>query len=78
MQWVKDQVLSLQWLRLLLWRGFNPWLWVEPKKKIAWLEFLLLCCCAMGSVASLQHQETGLIPSPALWIKGSSFATAEM
>ena len=43
MQWVKDQVLSLQWLRSLLWRGFNPWLWVEPKKKITWLEFLLLC-----------------------------------
>ena len=24
-QWVKDLVLSLQWLGLLLWRGFDPW-----------------------------------------------------
>ena len=24
-QWVKDPVLSLQWLRSLLWRGFDPW-----------------------------------------------------
>ena len=38
-QWVKDPVLSLQWLRSLLWRGFNPWpgnfhmLRVQPRKK---------------------------------------------
>ena len=38
-QWVKDLVLSLQWLELLLWQGFDPWprkfrmLWVWPKKK---------------------------------------------
>ena len=24
-QWVKDPALSLLWLRLLLWPGFNPW-----------------------------------------------------
>ena len=24
-QWVKDPALSLQWLGLLLWHGFNPW-----------------------------------------------------
>ena len=24
-QWVKDPALSLQWLRLLLWHGFDPW-----------------------------------------------------
>ena len=24
-QYVKDPVLSLLWLGLLLWRGFNPW-----------------------------------------------------
>ena len=24
-QWVKDPVLSLQWLGLLLWGGFHPW-----------------------------------------------------
>ena len=24
-QWVKDPVLSLLWLGLLLWRGFDPW-----------------------------------------------------
>ena len=38
-QQVKDSVLSLQWLRLLLWHGFDPWPgnfhvpWVWPKKK---------------------------------------------
>ena len=38
-QQVKDLVLSLQWLRSLLWHGFNPWpgnfhmLQVQPKKK---------------------------------------------
>ena len=24
-QQIKDLVLSLQWLRLLVWRGFSPW-----------------------------------------------------
>ena len=24
-QWLKDLMLSLQWLRLLLWRRFHPW-----------------------------------------------------
>ena len=23
--WVKDPVLSVQWLKSLLWHGFNPW-----------------------------------------------------
>ena len=38
-QWVKDLLLSLQWLGSLLWPRFNPWprkfhrLWVQPKKK---------------------------------------------
>ena len=38
-QYVKDLVLSLQWLGLLLWRRFNPWsrnchmLQALPKKK---------------------------------------------
>ena len=26
-QWVKDQVLSPLWLRLLWWLGFDPWPW---------------------------------------------------
>ena len=30
------------------------------------------CHGTMGSVASLQHQDVGLIPSPAQWVKGSS------
>ena len=38
-QRVKDLVLSLQWLGLLLWHGFNPWPrnfhtpWVRPPQK---------------------------------------------
>ena len=38
-QQVKDLVLSLQWLGLLLWHGFDPWpenfyiLWAQQKKK---------------------------------------------
>ena len=38
-QWVKDSVFSLQQLRLLLWRGFDPWLrsfhkpWERQKNK---------------------------------------------
>ena len=37
--WVRDLVLSLLWLELLLWRGFDPWprnhclQWVWPKTK---------------------------------------------
>ena len=37
-QWIKDLTLSLLWLRLLLWRRFNPWPrnfhtpWVQPKQ----------------------------------------------
>ena len=38
-QWIKDPVLSLQWLGLLLWHRFDPWPrnfcrpWAWPKKK---------------------------------------------
>ena len=38
-QWIKDLVLSLLWLRLLLWHRFNPWPrnfhmpWMHPKRK---------------------------------------------
>ena len=38
-QWVKDHALTPQWLRSLLWHGFNPWPknfcmpWARPKKK---------------------------------------------
>ena len=40
-QWVKDSVLSLQWLGLLLWHRFDlwlgnfhtPWVWSKKKKK---------------------------------------------
>ena len=38
-QWVKDLALSLQWLWVLLWLGFDPWPrefhmpWTQPKKK---------------------------------------------
>ena len=33
-------------------------------------------CAANGSVASLQRQDPGSIPRPALWVKGSSIATS--
>ena len=40
-QWIKDWGLSLQWLGLLLWCGFDPWpgnfhrpwAWQKKKKK---------------------------------------------
>ena len=38
-QGIKDLVLSLRWLGLLLWHGFDPWpgnicmWWVWPEKK---------------------------------------------
>ena len=38
-QWVKDPALSLLWLWLLLWQGFDPWpqnvhmLWEQPIKE---------------------------------------------
>ena len=36
-QQVKDLVLSLHWLQLLLWHGFDPWPWLKKKnKKIIW------------------------------------------
>ena len=58
-QRIKDLVLSLQWLRLLLWSGFNPWHrnfcmpTVGPKIKIsavilnAFFLFLFLLVLAM-------------------------------
>ena len=33
-------------------------------------------CGAMGSAASLQHQDVVLIPGPAQWVKGSGVAAA--
>ena len=39
-QWVKEPALSLPWLWLQLWHGFDPWprnfcmLWIQPKKLI--------------------------------------------
>ena len=33
-------------------------------------------CGAMGLATSLQHQDTGLIPSPAQRVKGSGLAAA--
>ena len=32
----------------------------------------------MGSAESLQSQDTGSIPGPAQWVKGSGIATAAM
>ena len=45
-QQVKDLVLSLQWFRLLLWCGFDPWprsfhmlmAWPKRKKKARFIE----------------------------------------
>ena len=33
-------------------------------------------CEQMGLAASLEHWDTGSIPSPAQWVKGSGTATA--
>ena len=44
-QWVKDPALSLQWLWLLLWHGFDPWPrnfhmpWAQPKKNLNYKDF---------------------------------------
>ena len=35
-------------------------------------------CGATGSVASLQHQDAGLIPGPAQWAKGFGVASAAL
>ena len=35
-------------------------------------------CGATGSAASRQHQDTGSIPVPAQWVKGSSIAAGVM
>ena len=46
------------------------------KLDIKIIYFVKSLCGAMGSVASLQRQDAGLLPSLASWVKGSSIATA--
>ena len=53
-QQVKDLMLSLQWLGLLLWHGFDPWPgnfhmpWVQPAKKIHQLKTnAFVCKCSL-------------------------------
>ena len=46
-QWVEILVLSLQWLRLLLWREFGSWpesfhvLWAWPKKETLYKKIIV-------------------------------------
>ena len=48
---VKDPVLSLQWIRVLLWRGFKawrrnlhmPWVWQKKKKEIKYVRCVAEC-----------------------------------
>ena len=45
-QWVKDPMLSLQWLELMLWHVFDPWprniympwVWIKKIKSLCWLQ----------------------------------------
>ena len=37
-QWVKELVLSLQWLGAMLWRGFDPW----PDAGVAKKEYIYI------------------------------------
>ena len=63
-QQVKGPALSLQQLGLLLWRRFDPWLGhfhmpqVWPKKKKSDKSSQ---CVTMGSLGSLEPQDTGLV-----------------
>ena len=50
-QWVKDSVLSLQWLRLLLWLGFNLW----PRK------FRILQCGQKEKIKNIIRLSEALI-----------------
>ena len=58
-QGVKDPVLSLLWLRLLSWHGFNPWPgdfhmpWMGPKRN-----FFFSKVKAFGGLLSLYIQFT--------------------
>ena len=64
-QWVKDPISSLQWLRALLWHGFDPWprnfcmLLVQPRKKV-YLGDLFLITPELPDQAHLDYgEETG-------------------
>ena len=72
---VKDPVLSLQWFGLLLWCEFDRWpgnfciLQAWPKiLKTKKIKRSSPCGLAVMNPASI-HEDLGLIPSLALWIK---------
>ena len=70
-QQVKDLVLSLPWLRLLLWHGFDPWPGnfhmpgMQPKNKQTGVLIVALCLTNLISI----HEDTGSIPGLSQWVK---------
>ena len=72
--WVKDPVLSLQWLGSLLWRGFHSWPGnfcmpqAQPKrKKGKKLKESSHCGSVVMNPTSI-HEDVGLIPGLAQWV----------
>ena len=83
-QWVKHLTLSLQWLRLLKWRGFDPWpgelphAVVQPKKKKKKKKKKGIkppkqtrssCCGSVVTNSTSIHKYVGLILGFTQWVK---------
>ena len=73
LHWVKDLVISLPWLGLPSWRGFNPWPghfhkpWEKRKKKgggNSWSPH----CGTVGTNSTSIHEYVGSIPGLSQWV----------
>ena len=65
--WSKDNYVDKQFQQIDI---------VPQKETIKKLNVQSFCCVEMGSAASLECWDTGLIPSLAQWVKGFSVAAA--